>query len=175
MTKQSTQKVSARRMYALNQRNGPFAEERAHYIEHLLKRGWAPATLCGTASNLNAFADRVDIDSEGGVTLAQMEAAADDWMKQPGHYFRCAIGPHRSRTRFVNVAVNWLRFMGRFREPECAPIPYADLVTEFCAFLEQERELAAASVRLKRIHALNFSRLVCTGKSPVQRGHYTRC
>lgn len=156
MTKESTQKVSVKRMGALNQRVGPFAEERARYIEHLRQRGWALATLCGTASNLNAFADRVDIDSEGGVTLAQVEAAADDWIKQPGHNFRRAIGPHRSRTRFVNVAVNWLRFMGRFREPECAPIPYADLVTEFCAFLERERELAAASVSLKRIHALNF-------------------
>jgi hypothetical protein len=41
MTKQSTQKVSAKRMDALNQRVGPFAEERARYIKHLCTRGWA--------------------------------------------------------------------------------------------------------------------------------------
>jgi len=94
-------------------RHGPSAEERARYLQHLRGRGWKRATVIGTACKLAAFASRVNIDSEGGVTEAQIEAAANDWMKQPGHCFRRAIGPHKevallprplSRTRVFSCA-----------------------------------------------------------------------
>jgi integrase/recombinase XerD len=136
--------------------DGPFAEERAQYLTHLLKRGWSPSTVCGTACKLAAFAARVEVNCEGGVTLAQIEAAADDWMKQRGHYFHRANGSHKARTKFVGNAVNWLRFMGRLRESEPAPDPNADLVSEFCAFLERERGLARASIGIRRTHTLAF-------------------
>ena len=57
--------------------NGPFSNERARYLAHLLKRGWARATVIGTACKLAAFAVRVDINCEGGVTVALLL----------GHYF----------------------------------------------------------------------------------------
>src|SRR6266852_876689 len=90
--------------------DGPFAEERARYLAHLLERGWVPATVIGKAYKLAAFAAGVDITSEDGVNPAQIEAAADDWIKQRGHYFRQPTALHRSRKRFVNVATDWLRF-----------------------------------------------------------------
>lgn len=31
--------------------SGPFADERARYLAHLLKRGWARATVIGTAAS----------------------------------------------------------------------------------------------------------------------------
>ena len=109
--------------------NSPFAEERGRYLAHLLARGWARATVYGTAAKLAAFAARVDINCEGGVTANQIQAAADDWMKEPRHYFRRDIGPRKARTKFVSDATNWLRFLDRLKEPECSPAPYADLVT----------------------------------------------
>ena len=136
--------------------NSPFAEERGRYLAHLLARGWARATVYGTAAKLAAFAARVDINCEGGVTANQIQAAADDWMKEPRHYFRRDIGPRKARTKFVSDATNWLRFLDRLKEPECSPAPYADLVTEFCTFLERERELSAASIRRRRIDTLSF-------------------
>ena len=75
--------------------DGPFAEERARYLSHLLDRGWARETVNGTACKLAAFATRVDITCDDGVTAAQIETAADDWMKQPRHNFRRDIGPHK--------------------------------------------------------------------------------
>jgi hypothetical protein len=36
--------------------DGPFAEERARYLAHLRDRGWARATVIGTACKLAAFA-----------------------------------------------------------------------------------------------------------------------
>ena len=114
--------------------DSPFAEARGLYLANPLARGWARATVNGTACKLAAFAARVDINCEGGVTVAQIPAAADDWMKEPGHYFRSDNGPHRARIRLVNVAPDWLRFLDRLREPEGAPVAYADLLAEFCDF-----------------------------------------
>ena len=136
--------------------NGPFADERVRYLAHLLKRGWARATVIGTACKLAAFAARVDIHCEGGVTVAQIEAAAEDWMSRRKHYFRRDIGPRKARTKFVSDATNWLRFIGRLKEPECSPVPYADLLAEFCAFLEQERDLSSATIRKRRHDTLAF-------------------
>ena len=118
--------------------SGPFADERARYLAHLLKRGWARSTVIGTACKLAAFAARVDINCQGGVTVAQIEAAAEDWMSRRKHYFRRDIGPHKARTKFVSDATNWLRFTGRLKEPECSPVPYADLLAEFCAFWSEK-------------------------------------
>src|SRR5258705_7733751 len=133
------EEVFSGRINTLYHHDGPFAEERARYLAHLQECGWAWATVIGTACKLAAFAALVDITCESHVTVAQIEAAADDWMKQPVHHFRRDIGPHKARTKFVSDATNWLRFLGRLKEPECSPAPYADLLAEFERFLDQER------------------------------------
>jgi integrase/recombinase XerD len=136
--------------------DGAFAEERAHYLAHLLERGWARATLIGTACKLAAVAARMDITCESGVTVAQIEAAADDWMRHPRHHFRRDTGPHTARTKFVSDATNWLRFLGRLKEPECSPAPYADLSAEFERFLDQERGLSPRTINTRHVHVLAF-------------------
>ena len=115
---QCVQDVFSGRMNTPYYLDSPFVDERARYLAQLLERGWARETVIGTAGRLVGFAKRVDITAAGGVTAAQIEAAADEWMKQSPHYFRQPIGPHRSRKRFVNVATDWLRFLGRLSEPE---------------------------------------------------------
>jgi len=137
-------------------RHGPFAEERAHYLQHLRERGWKRATVIGTACKLAAFAARVDVDCKGGVTAAQIEAAANDWMKQPGHRFRRVIGPRKARTKFVSDATNWLRFLGCLRKAECSSSPHADLLAEFEHFLDQERGLSPRTINTRHGHILTF-------------------
>jgi site-specific recombinase XerD len=136
--------------------DGPFAEERARYLHHLRERGWKRHTLIGTACKLTAFAARVDIHREGGITVADIQVAADDWMKQSVHFFRRNIGPHKARTKFVSDTRNWLRFLGRFRETECSPAPHADLLAEFVQCLAQERGLSPRTVKMRRAHVLAF-------------------
>jgi len=136
--------------------DGPFAEERARYLHYLRERGWKRHTLIGTACKLAAFAARVDLNRENGITVADIQVAADDWMKQPVHFFRRNIGPHKARTKFVSDATKWLRFLGRFRETECSPAPHADLLAEFEQCLAQERELSPRTVKVRRTHVLTF-------------------
>jgi site-specific recombinase XerD len=84
------------------------------------------------------------------VSAAQIEAAADDWMKQAPHNFRREIGPHKAQTKFVSDATNWLRFLGRLKVSECAPAPYADLVAQFERFLDLERGLSPRTIKTRR-------------------------
>jgi integrase/recombinase XerD len=156
MTNQCVQEVFSGRIGTPYHHNSPFAEERARYLAHLREQGWAWETVIGTACKLAAFAARVNIICEGGVTVAQIEAAAEDWLKHSSHNFRTDIGPHRARTKFLSDAQNWLRFLDRLREPEGALVPYADLVTEFTDFLDQERGLSPATIRRRHCDTLGF-------------------
>lgn len=156
MMNQYVEDVFTGRLHTPYYRDSPFVEERARYLAHLLARGWARETVIGTAGKLVGFARRVDINAAGGVTAAQIEAAADDWLKRPPHNFRRDSGPHKARRKFVNEATNWLRFLGRLKEPECPPAPYADQVAEFERLLEHERGHSAATIRKRRGDALAF-------------------
>lgn len=153
---QCVQDVFTGRMNTPYYLDSPFVEERARYLAQLLERGWARGTVIGTAGRLAGFARRVDITAAGGVTVGQIEAAADDWMKQARHYFRREIGPHKARKRFVNVATDWLRFLERLNEPECPPAAHADLVTEFTRYLDQERGQSPATIRKRGSDAHGF-------------------
>lgn len=156
MIKNQCEEVFSGRIDTPYHHEGAFANERAEYLAHLLESGWARATVIGTACKLVAFATRVNIAAKSGVTVAQIESAADDWMKQPRHYFRRDTGPRKARTKFMSDATNWLRFLGRLNEPECPPAPHADLVVEFTTFLEHERGQSPATIRRRRVDALSF-------------------
>lgn len=153
---QCVQDVFTGRMNTPYYLDSPFVEERARYLAHLLERGWARETVVGAAGKLVSFALLVDINAAGGVTAAQVEAAADDWMKPPRHYFRRDTGAHKARTKFVNDATNWLRFLGRLKEPESSPAPYADLLAEFERFLDHERGLSPRTIQTRHAHVLAF-------------------
>ncbi len=150
------QEVFSGRINTPYHHDGPFAEERARYLHHLRKRGWKQETVIGTACKLAAFAGRVDINRVGGINVGEIQAAADDWMKQPVHFFRRNSGPHKARTQFISEATNWLRFLGRFRETECSAVPHADLLAEFDRCLGQERGFSPRTIKVRRAHVLPF-------------------
>lgn len=152
----SLEDVFSARLNTPYHRHGPFVEERARYLRHLRERGWKRATIIGTACKLAAFSARVEIECEGGVSIAEIEAAADDWLKQPGHHFRRAVGPHKAGTKFVSDATKWLRFLGRFREDPFVPNLHADLLGEFERFLEQERGLSPRTIKTRHAHIAPF-------------------
>jgi site-specific recombinase XerD len=152
---QSVQEVFSGRINTPYHHLSPFAEERARYLAHLLAQGWARSTVIGIACKLVAFANRVDITAEGGISPQQIAAAADDWMQKPRSYHQ-AIGPHKSRTAFIYAATGWLQFLGRFCEPDPTPPPFAHLVADFTTFLDHERGLSASTIKIRRDHVLAF-------------------
>lgn len=153
--KPPTSILSTNRLFALHINSTKFVEERTRYLEDLLKRGWSKNTVQGTAYKIAAFAGRVDITCEGGVTLGQVQDAADDWMSRATHTFVGEIGPHRARTKFISNARNWLQFLNRYREPD-RTLPYSNLVLEYGAFLDQARQLSPLSIQKRSWDIQNF-------------------
>jgi site-specific recombinase XerD len=152
---QSVQEVFSGRINTPYHHLSPFPDERARYLAHLLDQGWSRFTVIGIACKLAAFATRVDITAEGGISPQQIATAADDWMQKPRPY-RQAIGPHKSRTAFIYAATDWLRFLGRLRESAPTPGPYADLVADFATFLSQQRGFSIRTVTVRCRHTLAF-------------------
>jgi integrase/recombinase XerD len=146
-TKTASTSTVPSRLFALHINSTRFVEERTRYLEDLLNRGWSKNTVQCIAYKIAAFAGRVDVMCTGGVTLRQIQDAADDWISKATHIFTREIGPHKARTKFVRNARNWLRFMNRYREPERKPIPYSSFVLEYVAFLDQGRGLSPLSIQ----------------------------
>jgi len=81
------------------QRAAAFAEGRAHYLEHLAKRGHAPATIRTVARDILAVAERIEFAPPAKATFANIGAAVDQWMQSKQ---RILPGV---RTRMVNTAI----------------------------------------------------------------------
>src|SRR5450755_3177127 len=73
--------------------NGPLADARLCYLDHLAAQGAAPLTLRNTARELLVIAREMCWDGSGKVNLEQIAAAANHWATRPQH--PCATrSPH---------------------------------------------------------------------------------
>jgi hypothetical protein len=65
-------------------RTGPYAKERQLYLSHLIAEGRARITLKHVACLLLSIAQYLSMDS-GGVTMEDIEAAAERWLCSAHH------------------------------------------------------------------------------------------
>jgi site-specific recombinase XerD len=61
-----------------------------------------------------------------------------------------------SRQLFIQKALLWLRFLGRLEQPENEPIPFADLLKDFAAYMREQRGLSAVTIRNRCWHVETF-------------------
>jgi site-specific recombinase XerD len=116
-----------------------FAESRFHYLEHLAKRGHALATIRNAARDILAVAERIKIAAPAKATVADVEAAVDQWMQSRQ---RTLPGV---RIGMVNNAKGWLRFAGLFAEPERSQLFPAQM-ERFERYMRDERGLASETI-----------------------------
>ena len=87
--------------------------QREHFLQHCANQGMARSSLIGMARELRVVAQRLDmLATEQPVTREQIKAAAERWARHQRRRGRCQ-GLRWPRERFVQVAMDWLRFMGR--------------------------------------------------------------
>ena len=112
-------------------RNAPLFEERDRYLRHRAQQGCAHETLLRIARELPQVVQLLDMPSKSLVTAQQISIAAERWARQ-----QCRRGRAHSfkwsRELFVQVATDWLRFLGRLDEPTAKPLPFEGLIEEFC-------------------------------------------
>jgi integrase/recombinase XerD len=117
---------------------GRFAEERRAFLSEMNERGHSLRTLRNVNRFLLAIAERVNVRRPTEVAEVQIVRAARDWVAKS-----CA--PH-SKTetreaatkRFVYSAKKWLRFLGKWHDPELNPQFRAEL-DSFLKELRDER------------------------------------
>ena len=134
---------------------GPAAEERDRFVTHCVEEGAARESGLHLASELLLVAQRMDIDGTRAITREEIRSAADRWVRHQRRHGRIRTARF-SRQRFVQVATDWLRFLGRL---EAAPVPRgvdADLVDEFAAYMHEERGLSAHTVHNRCWHVQAF-------------------
>jgi integrase/recombinase XerD len=147
-------------------RTGRSAEARERFLAHCAGYGAAHSTLLRLANELLVVAERIDVDSGKGYSLADVEAAAERWTR---FQLRCgrAHSKRWPREHFIQVATAWLRFLGCLEERSPEPKPFSDQVDDFIAYLRDERGLSASSLHARRWHVECFLRTSVKGKNSI--------
>jgi len=131
-------------------RSGPLLEERLAYLMHLAKEEHAQSTVREAASDLLLIVKML------GLANRPRKAMTRDEVK------RQVAKPRRLR----NLAVRWLKFIGRLEERPVPISPYAKKIKAFADHMEHEWELSPATIFNRCWYATRFlDRLHIKGSS----------
>jgi site-specific recombinase XerD len=132
-------------------RDGPFAEDRRRFLERCSQEGFSPGYLSGAAHMLLGIASELDASPGRSMTLSQIRSAANRWCRLNYRHEGPHGHQHHQRERFIKLAVNWFRFLGRFSETPEAPDPFSEFLQDYMVWMEEECGLAMSTIdaRLK--------------------------
>ena len=133
----------------------PWATKRARYLAYRAAQGCARPTLLRLAQELRVVACHLDLSPGLAVPPEQIAAAAERWAARQRRRGQ-ARSRHWSRRLFVQVATEWLRFLGRLPEPVAAPVPWNAAVEDFAGWMQRERGLSRCTIRNRRWHLGQF-------------------
>jgi len=132
-------------------REAPCASERESYLAYRAAFGASLGTLHRLARELFVIVHEINLNPMT-IDVDTIEFAGERWARRQRR--RRRAGALRwSRSLFVQVAQDWLRFLGRLQEPKGKAVPHATLIRDFTLFLRSERGLSAVTIR-------NYSRYV---------------
>lgn len=139
--------------------SGPLLNERLRYLAHCREQGSTRSSLRLTAQHQVALIDYLHLREADSVTLKQIEAAADLWIRrQPQPHTHNATDYRWARLRFVSEARQWLSFLGRLLPVEIPRCPYAHLIEEFTDHMVREKGLSQHTIRIRCWHVEQFLR-----------------
>jgi integrase len=119
----------------------PWATERARYLAYRAEQGCARPTLLRLVRELRVVACHLDLSSGLPVSPKQIAEAAEQWAARQRRRGQ-ARSRRWSRSLFVQVATEWLRFLGRLPEPVVESVPWSAEVEAFTDWMARERRLA---------------------------------
>ena len=126
---------------------GPLREARLAYLQHRAQQGAPRSTLRKLAQCMLVVTARLKLQSQGTVTTTQIERAAHQWACRQVEHHKVKGGfSRKSKSCFVCVATNWLRFMDRLQASKTRPHRFAQLVADFARYMDQEKGLAPRTI-----------------------------
>ncbi len=135
--------------------DGPAAEERIRFVTHVAATGATRDSLRHLASELLLVSRRLDVSGTRIITPEEIASAADRWVRHQRRRGRINTA-HYSHQRFVQVATDWLRFLGRLESPPVMRGIGADLIAEFAASMRLERGLSPNTIYNRCWHVQAF-------------------
>lgn len=135
--------------------DGPAAEERDRFVTHVAAAGATRESLLHLASELLLVAQRLNVSGTRTITPEEIASAADRWVRRQRRHGHISTARY-SHQRFVQVATDWLRFLGRLESPPVLRGTGADLVDEFAAGMRLERGLSPKTVYNRCWHVQAF-------------------
>lgn len=126
-------------------RAAPLGQERERYLAARAAVGLAPDTLRNLAQELRLIAQSLELPAHGSVGAAAIHVAAQRWVESQchGQHAQDRQGP---RQRFIRVATEWLRFLGRFHESAAEAGPFAVLSEAFATSMQYEQGLSQKTI-----------------------------
>ena len=135
--------------HAQRHNDAPFVQERERYLDHLAAAGAARSTQLGKAEKLLWIVQELDLNAASLIGPEQIRQASELWAAREQR-------PQGERSKFASIAKEWLRFLGRLEQPERTAQPFTDLIEDFAEYMQRERGLSPATIRIRRFHAGYF-------------------
>ena len=139
-------------------RAAPFLEQRERYLVHLRETGARRPTLRKCANDQLGLVRLLELKDGARVRVSQIEAATAIWSQPKGRRCERSASP-KARTRFVNHAVQWLRFLGWLDEADKARHRHGAEVDAYEAWMRGDRGLSEETIRDYRAASRSILRL----------------
>jgi integrase/recombinase XerD len=127
-------------------RAAPLVGQRERYLVYLRETGTRRSTLRKCASDQLSLVRLLNLKDGCRVRLSQIEAVTAIWSQPKARRCDRSASP-KAKTRFVDHAVRWLRFLGWLDETEREHHPHHARVAIFEKWLRQERGLSTATIQ----------------------------
>jgi len=136
-------------------RAAPLVEQRERYLVHLRETGARRPTLRKCANDQLSLVRILELKDGGRVGLSQIEAVTAIWSQPKGR--RCdRSASSKAKSRFINHAVRWLRFLSWLDEADKARHCHGAEVESYEAWMRGDRGLSEATIRDYRDAADQF-------------------
>jgi hypothetical protein len=125
--------------------NGPSAESRRRYLEHLSVQGAAIHTIRAAAGVIYRATIMLKLDESSLVERRDVERVAKPWAHRWCRNASCR-GPDLTDKEFRQTTCNGLRFASRLRESDRVPDPHQHEVDALCRYMEVEWGLSPPTI-----------------------------
>lgn len=148
--------------------DAPLLKERAEFLLHQLDLGTDRLSVRALSAELLIVVKMLKLTALRDVTISEIDRAAARWATLRCRRSESADCPSVAPF-FRYAAKKWLAFHGRLKLPVCAPVPFADLLADFAAYMLNDQGLSEYSVSSHRWKTTMFSRWYAEKNRPFEQ------
>ena len=123
----------------------PYAALRSRFLEDLSQTGMCHQRMRGMAARIYKLCVSIDLDRVASVSVKDLETFADKWAYRTNPVATLRE-PKNARKEMLCVTKQWIRFLGKLREPDKPFSSYAEEFDKFEKYLSEERGLSSRTI-----------------------------